>query len=265
MTRYALGITYHGGSFHGWQRQAAVATVQGAVESALAQVADHPVELAAAGRTDRGVHACGQVGAFSSDASRSLYQWRTAVNSLTPDGIGVDWVMRVADDFHPRFDATARRYLYVFADSASEAIPNPLSTGFTWPCVGLDADLMHQAVQALLGEHDFSGFRAAGCQSQTPMRRVHHARVLRFGPWVVLDIEANAFLLHMVRNIARGLVTTSESGEVDYMRAQLQSTDRTQLGPTAPPQGLYLYRVSYPQHDFPNPLPPPLLAAMVDL
>lgn len=261
MARYALGVTYNGGQFHGWQRQRGVPTVQGALENALNQVANHTVELSVAGRTDKGVHACGQVAAFTSLSERTPYQWRRAMNSLTPTDISVDWVVPVNDDFHPRFAATARRYLYLFA---TEPQANPLVDPFVWRCPKLDTHCMHVAAQALLGEQDFTSFRAAGCQSNTPWRRIHHANVLRHGPWIILDIEANAFLLHMVRNIARGLVEASHSGDEDFIGRLLAMKDRTRLGPTAPPQGLYLYAVSYPNANFATPSLPPLLADMAE-
>jgi len=250
MRHYAFGVTYHGAAFHGWQRQAEVDTVQGAVEQALSRVADHAVTVRVAGRTDAGVHATGQVAAFSSAAQRKPQDWLRGANALTPDSVRVDWVEPVDAAFHPRYSATARRYVYVFYDAGRN---HPLLQDQVWACRPLDADAMHRAAQVLIGEHDFTTFRAAGCQSLTPMRRVHRCDVLRRGEFVVMDIEANAFLLHMVRNIARGLHDVGCALRGHDLSALLASRDRTLLGATAPPDGLYLAGVSYPGFDLPDP------------
>lgn len=250
MPSYALGLSYDGSSLHGWQSQTDVPTVQGAVEQAISQVAAHPIRVRVAGRTDAGVHATGQVAAFHSDAQRSLHDWQRGLNALTPDDIRIDWVVPVAAAFHPRYSATARRYIYVYHDCGYR---HPLLGRRVWGCEALDADAMHRAAQQLVGEHDFSSFRAAGCQSLTPMRRVNRATVRRQGAFVTLEIEANAFLLHMVRNIAAGLFAVgARSQDLDLGRL-LAARDRSQLGPTAPPDGLYLVHVSYPEFSLPSP------------
>jgi tRNA pseudouridine38-40 synthase len=256
MHRLALGVTYHGGAFHGWQRQSNVATVQGALETAISKVANEPVTTLAAGRTDAGVHATGQVAVFSTSANRSLTQWLRGINSCVVQGIQVDWVRAVADEFHPRFDAVSRRYIYLFNDHAR----SPLTDGLVWNCDPLDAELMQRAGRDLLGEHDFSGFRAAGCQSSTPWRRINRCEVIRCGAYVALDIEANAFLLHMVRNIARSLHDAAVTGREDLPEEILLAQDRTRLGATAPPQGLYLVGAKYTQCVFPQGAIPPLVA-----
>jgi tRNA pseudouridine38-40 synthase len=248
MPHYAFGVTYHGVAFHGWQRQADVDTVQGALEQALSRVADHPVDVRVAGRTDAGVHATGQVAGFTSRAQRKPRDWLRGVNALTPKTVRVDWLQPVDAVFHPRYSATARRYVYVFHDAGAA---HPLLDGQVWACAPLDADAMHRAAQVLIGEHDFSSFRAAGCQSLTPMRRLHRCDVIRRGEFVVMDIEANAFLLHMVRNIARGLHDVGAGIAERDMASLLGLRDRTVLGATAPPGGLYLAAVSYPGFDFP--------------
>ncbi|MEM9621309.1 MAG: tRNA pseudouridine(38-40) synthase TruA [Pseudomonadota bacterium] len=247
---YAMGVTYDGAPFHGWQRQRNDVSVQGVLEDALSRVADHPVTIAAAGRTDTGVHATGQVISFRSGASRSLRDWQRGANALTPSAVSVDWVVAASADFHPRYSATARTYHYLFHDVSH---PDPLLAGRVWSTTGLDSDAMHRAAQQLLGEHDFSGFRAAGCQSLTPMRRINRCLVWRQGPLVVLEIEANAFLLHMVRNIARGLQDVGRHRDSGLIAAVLAGRDRTRLGATAPAQGLYLTRVSYPGFAIPPP------------
>lgn len=256
MTRIAIGVTYDGGSFHGWQRQPGLATVQGTLETAASRVADHPLRLSVAGRTDTGVHATGQVATFDSDAKRTVEDWLRGLNALTPHSLRVDWAVVVPDEFHPRYHAVARRYVYVFHDASR---PDPLLWGRVAPSTGLDADAMHRAAQQLIGEHDFSAFRGAGCQSLTPMRRVNHCLVVREGEFVAIDIEANAFLLHMVRNIAAALGDVGLTGRPERLLGHLSSGDRTRLGPTGAPQGLYLTHVSYPGQKFPPGRFPPFL------
>lgn len=255
MPQYAFGVTYCGTNFHGWQRQTQLPTVQGELERAISHVANVQTQISAAGRTDAGVHATGQVAAFHSDADRTLQNWQRGLNALTPDDILVDWVLNVDDHFHPRFSATARRYTYLFHDVGH---PHPLLSGRVWSCQKLDADRMHRHAQTLLGEHDFSSFRGAGCQSMTPFRRINRCEVIRRGDFVVLEIEANAFLLHMVRNIASVLHTIGRRISVDLVKL-LSFRDRTKSGPTAPPEGLYLVGVSYPDFDLPQPLEPAIL------
>ena len=258
LQHYALGITYDGAAFHGWQRQTDLPTVQGTLEQALSRVADHAVTVRVAGRTDAGVHATGQVAAFTSAADRSQRDWLRGVNALTPATLRVDWVQPIAAEFHPRYSASARRYVYLYHDAGNA---HPLLSNRVWSCGPLDADAMHRAAQVLLGEHDFSAFRAAGCQSLTPMRRVNRCDVLRRGEFVVMQIEANAFLLHMVRNIARGLhdVGALAAGSLPPgatpgdVAELLASRDRTRLGATAPPDGLYLAAVAYPEYSLPEP------------
>ncbi len=249
----ALGLSYEGSSFYGWQRQPDLPTIQGELEKALGQIANHPVDVRVAGRTDAGVHASGQIASFFSDARRSPADWLRGVNGLTPASISLDWVQAVPDTFHPRYSATARTYHYLFHDVPR---PEPALVGRVWSCQNLDGDLMHRGAQLLLGEHDFSGFRGAGCQSLTPMRRVNRCQVYRKQNFIVLEIEANAFLLHMVRNIARGLHDLGRHGDLAAFGQLLAGRDRTRLGATAPADGLYLTRVSYPGFDLPPSRPP---------
>ncbi len=249
MSNYAFGVTYDGADFYGWQRQPELPTVQGLLEAAVSQIANKPTNIFAAGRTDTGVHATGQVGAFSSDAIRSLYNWRQGMNALTPDSIHVDWVIAVDDKFHPRYSATARRYTYVFHDSGSN---HPLLLRRAWGCAALDADAMHRAAQVLVGDHDFSSFRGAGCQSLSPLRRVNHCVVTRRGGFVTLDIEANSFVLHMVRNVVSALHAVGTHTANMTLAQLLAATDRQQLGATAPASGLYLVSVAYPDYGFPK-------------
>ena len=261
MPHYAFGVSYIGTDFHGWQRQAELPTVQGALEHALAQVATTPTPIAAAGRTDSGVHATGQVCAFSAAVEREPATWHRALNALTDDRITIDWVRQVDPSFHPRFAATARRYVYLFN---SQARSQPFLDALTWACAPLDADAMHRAASRLLGEHDFSAVRAAGCQSSTPVRRVDRCAVTRQGDLVVLDISANAFLLHMVRNVAR-LLHDVGRGNLSDVQGLLEGRDRSLLGPTAPPQGLYLVGVEYGGGSLPRGRSPSLLSHLEGL
>lgn len=253
----ALSVEYDGGAFHGFQRQAGVYTVQGALEEAAAQVADEPVALAAAGRTDAGVHATGQVVSFHTRADRPERAWRAGISSLTPKALGVVCARVFRDAFHARFDALWRRYVYVFSDA--RARPVLLRGLVAWQAGGtpLDDQAMHDAGQALLGEHDFSSFRAAGCQSRSPWRRVHAIGVSRVGSNVAIDVTANAFLLRMVRNIAGALLAVGR-GELpaDALADLLRQRQRPAAPPTAPPQGLYLVGVGYRDQCFPLRLPP---------
>jgi len=254
---YAIGIEYDGTDFHGWQRQTDQNTVQGELEKALSQVADSEVLLFAAGRTDAGVHSMGQVASFYSESGRDLSQWLRGSNSLTPRSINLTWIVEVEDTFHARFSATARRYLYFFLDRKKEVHAGDLA----WSRQALDADLMHLHAQNLIGEHDFTSFRGAGCQADSPNRRINHCLVKRVGDLIVLDIEANAFLLHMVRNIASCLSQITEEMPSDYLIQVLNQKDRSKIGMTAPSSGLYFYKVEYPGYSFPLPRLPALLAS----
>ncbi|XOV81852.1 MAG: tRNA pseudouridine(38-40) synthase TruA [bacterium] len=250
MITHVFGVTYNGAPYNGWQRQLQQATVQGEIEAALARIANEPVTLSVAGRTDAGVHATGQVAAFSTNTKRPLHDWHRGLNALTSDNIHIDWIQLSPQTFHPRYSATARRYVYVYHDIGYS---HPHLPGQVWGCAPLDADAMHRAGQGLVGEHDFSSFRGAGCQSVTPLRRVNQLQVRRQGVFVLMEIEANAFLLHMVRNIARALHDVGRGAPSDSPVQWLQCRDRSVVGATAPPCGLYLTRVLYPGFDLPAP------------
>lgn len=246
MDHFALGVEYDGHVFHGFQVQKDRLTVQSALESALSQVANHPVKLVTAGRTDAGVHATAQVVSFSTEANRGLDAWVRGINSLTPDAISIIWVRKVDDEFSARFTALSRRYLYVWHRSDVEsALVRNLVTHTT---KNLDVDSMESAVKFLLGEQDFSSFRASGCQSRTAQRRVIDARVHRFADSVVLDICANAFLQHMVRNIAGSLFEVGVGNKLpEWIQSLLNLRDRKRAAATASPKGLYLVQVRYPE------------------
>lgn len=247
--RIALEVAYDGADFNGWQRQASprLPTVQGAVEAALSRVADHPVSLTCAGRTDAGVHATAQVVHFDAAKDRGPGAWLRGGNSLLPAGVRIQWAQAVDASFHARFSATARRYRYVILES--DVAPALLSRQVTHVRGQLDTDAMQRAAQSLPGERDFSAFRAAGCQSRTPFRYVSHLHVFRQGCFVVIDIAANAFLQHMVRNIAGALIAVGLGQRaVEWPGELLAGRDRRRGAATASPCGLYLVSVSYPEH-----------------
>ena len=257
-----LGVEYDGRCFHGLQSQAGVATVQDALEQAIARVGNQsPSEtrIVAAGRTDAGVHATQQVVSFAASAERTKDAWRLGIASLTPESLGVVWCRKAPSDFSARFDATWRRYVYVIQDGSPRPI---IARGVcAWAEQRLDDAAMQQAALPLIGEHDFSAFRAAACQSRSPWRCIHHLRVLRIGSFVVIDIQANAFVLRMVRNIAGTLLAVGRSTLPQDAPAELLAgRDRRQAPPTAPAQGLYLIDVGYPTIQT-TPRPPPLLAS----
>ena len=256
----ALGVEYDGGAFHGFQRQSHAASVQETLEQAIGRVADEPLRIVAAGRTDAGVHATQQVVSFDTKAKRSERAWCRGVSSLTPDAVQIVWAKALDPGFHARFDATARRYVYVFSDARQRpAIHRGLVAW--WRGKALDASAMHRAAQCLVGEHDFSAFRAAACQSKTPHRNIISVSVERINGYVAIDVVANAFLLHMVRNIAAALAFVGAGSlSAKGLRELLAHRNRSLAPPTAAPQGLYLVGVDYPQ--LPLPVrPPPLLSS----
>lgn len=256
----ALGVEYDGAAFSGFQLQRNAATVQGALEAALSRIAARPLRIAAAGRTDAGVHATGQVISFTSPAQRPLSAWSRGTNALTPPGVKVRWARQVDAAFHARYSAVARRYQYLFVEAD---YLSPLLLRRATPARRLDDEAMHRAAQALLGEHDFSSFRAAGCQSLSAHRCIHGISVRRAEQFVIIDVTANAFLLHMVRNLAGALRRVGEGQrEESWIGSVLEARDRTPIGPTAAPDGLYLVDVRYPDHALPLGEPPALLRAL---
>ena len=244
--RIALGIEYDGSDFAGWQLQVAgVRTVQGVVEQALSQVADHPVRVICAGRTDTGVHATAQVVHFDTRAERSVRSWVYGANANLPTSVSVRWAQPVSDDFHARFSAIRRRYRYVILNR--QIRPTFLDARVAWEYRSLDETLMRQAARDLVGEHDFSAYRAVACQAKSPVRSLYELTVARDRDLVILDVEANAFLHHMVRNIAGVLMDIGAGKQAPgWAREVLESRDRTLGGITAQPYGLYLTGVGYP-------------------
>lgn len=254
MSRWAARVEYQGGAYSGWQRLGHLKSVQGELERALAVVADHSLEVTAAGRTDAGVHGLGQVIHFDSEAPRSAYAWTLGGNVHLPDDIALRWVQPVAAHFHARHKALARRYRYVFLNDRARSALLAGRVSF-WPR-HLDEFAMHEAAQQLLGERDFSAFRDSECQSPTPFRNVSSIRVWRHGQFVVIDIRANAFLHHMVRNIAGTLAEVGQGKQpVTWVAEVLEGRVRARAGMTAPADGLYFVGPEYPP-EFGLPPPP---------
>ncbi|RKS66518.1 tRNA pseudouridine38-40 synthase [Photorhabdus asymbiotica] len=259
--KIALGIEYDGSQYYGWQRQQEVKSIQGCLEQALSKVADEPISVFCAGRTDAGVHATGQVVHFETSAQRKDAAWTMGVNAHLPADIAVRWVKTVDEDFHARFSATARRYRYIIFNHRYR--PAVLASGVTHFYYPLDEKRMHQAAQYLLGENDFTSFRAVQCQSKTPWRNVMHINVNRYGHYVVIDIKANAFVHHMVRNIAGSLMEIGcGNQDINWMARLLALKDRTKAAATAKSAGLYLVAVDYPeQFNLPESVMGPLFLA----
>ncbi len=251
--RLAIEIEYDGSGFCGWQRQRGARSVQECVEQALSRVADHAVTVICAGRTDAGVHACAQVAHFDTHAQRSLRSWILGANSHLPPDVAVRRAQRVADDFHARFDARSRSYRYVILNHMTRPALNRARV--CWQHRPLDAPRMHAAARCLIGEHDFSSFRAVACQARHARRSVYQLSVARQDEQVIINIRANAFLHHMVRNIAGVLISIGAGDKPPLWAAEvLAAQDRRLGGVTAPAQGLYLIGVDYgPEYSFPLP------------
>lgn len=246
MLRYALGIEYDGSRYAGWQWQPNVPSVQAALQAALSEVANHPVEVTCGGRTDAGVHARGQVVHFDSPSLREVRGWALGANTHLPRDIAVLWVHGVDADFNARYSALSRRYSYLILNRNCR--PGLDHDRVCWIHQPLDEVAMHEAGQALVGQHDFSAFRAAECQSNTPIRRVERLEVSRRGEWLRIDVEANAFLHHMVRNIAGTLIEVGRERQPrEWVEHVLHSRDRRAAGFTAPAAGLTLLEIRYPE------------------
>lgn len=259
--RIALGLEYDGASFCGWQSQPGGCGVQDHLEAALTRFADAPIAVVAAGRTDAGVHAVGQVVHFDTDAARTWEGWVRGPNAHLDRAVRVVWAQQVPDDFHARFSARARAYRYLLADQP--VAPAIGRTQVGWFHQRLDADAMQTAAQVLVGEHDFSAFRDAQCQAKSPVRHLTEIGVRRQGELIHITVQANAFLHHMVRNIVGCLVYVGAGREPgSWVEAVLQGRDRRLAAPTFAPEGLYLERVDYdPSLGLPAAPSHPLLSA----
>jgi len=257
MMRISLGISYDGSDFHGWQtQQEDLRTVQVCVEQALSRVANHPVTVVVAGRTDAGVHAVEQVVHFDTSAQRPLRAWVFGTNQYLPQDVAIFWAKEVPKSFHARFSAISRRYRYVIYSSAIRPVLERARV--TWDYRKFDLEAMSTAASFLEGTHDFSSYRALRCQAKSPIRTLHRLEVTqendRLGQKITIEAVANAFLHHMVRNLA-GVLMTIGAGEKppEWAREVLEQRDRAKGGVTAPPEGLYLVQVQYPDLDSTEP------------
>jgi len=243
--RVAAIVEYEGTHFFGWQLQVGARTVQGEVERVFSKIANEPVRVITAGRTDTGVHASCQVIHFDTEVERSNYSWFRGANTLLPDDVALRWIDKVADDFHARFSATGRWYRYVILNRPSR--PALLSGRVTHEYRPLDVEAMQHGANFLVGKHDFSSYRTVHCQAKSPVREMRHLSVTRKGDFIYIEAYADAFLHHMVRNLA-GVLMTIGTGEREPLWAHevLEARDRTLGGVTARPDGLYLTRIEYP-------------------
>lgn len=244
--RIAIGIEYDGSNYHGWQRQKDHQTIQSVVEKAVSQVANEPVSIVCAGRTDSGVHALEQVAHFDSEAKRDTQAWLMGTNAYLPEDIRIIWAKKLNADFHARTSAIARFYRYTILNrSVASAL---LKKQVTWHPRPLDVHKMQEAANFLIGSHDFSSFRAQACQSRSPFRTMYFINVQRKGDTINIVVSANAFLHHMVRNIAGVLIDVGNGkNEPEWVAEILAMRNRKDAGVTAPPYGLYLGSIFYPE------------------
>ncbi len=245
MQRYAIGIQYLGTAYHGWQRQNnKIPTVQAVLEAAVSQVANEPVELVAAGRTDKGVHAFEQVAHFDTNAVRDPHNWLRGINALVPNDVSVSWVHPVSQSFHARFSAQRRTYRYFL--SCGVVSPALLMNRAAWVYGDLALAPMQQAARYLVGRHDFSAFRAADCQAHSPVKTLERLSVEQTGNLFVFEAQADGFLMHMVRNLVGVLLAVGKKEyPPEWARQVLQRRDRRHRGVAMPPQGLYMAAVEY--------------------
>ncbi len=246
MFNIVLHVEYNGSAYHGFQRQKTLPTIQLCLEQALSHVADQPITVYSAGRTDAGVHATGQVIHFNAPVERDLRAWSIGINQYLPSDIAIRNVTPMPDDFHARYSAVSRTYRYVINNHALRyGLWNSLTTHYP---MNLDVDLMQQGANFLLGEHDFSAFRGGDCQAKSPIRTVEFCRITRHQDFIFIDIQANAFLHHMVRNIVGSLVAIGKGLESpEWIKEVIAGKDRREAAMMMPAQGLYLVGVKYPE------------------
>ncbi|UAJ65251.1 tRNA pseudouridine(38-40) synthase TruA [Candidatus Schneideria nysicola] len=243
----ALGIEYNGNTYCGWQKQNNKLSIQACIEKAISTIANESITISCAGRTDAKVHAIGQVIHFETYSNRKISAWIRGVNTYLPKDIAVVWVKEVSPYFHARFSAVARRYLYIIYNKKIRSAI--FSNQFAYYPFFLKEKIMEKAGQCLLGENDFSAFRSAKCQSNTPYRNIFHIRINRNGGYIIIDIKANSFLYHMVCNIIGCLIEIGSGKKPEsYIAKILYSKKRPMDAIPAYPEGLYLFEVDYPAH-----------------
>lgn len=249
--KFALGIEYNGHHYHGWQSQQGLITIQGCLEEALSKIADERITTLCAGRTDAGVHATGQVVHFETKVERNNRAWLLGTNTHLPPAIAVRWVMPVEDSFHARHSALSRIYRYIIYNHTTK--PALLTSRVAWNYDILNIATMEHASRYLIGELDFTSFRSSECESKSPMRNLTKITINRWDDYIVIDIEANAFLHHMVRNIVGSLMHIGAGfAEPEWLQEVLLAKDRRKAAETASASGLYLTKVKYPD-DFKIP------------
>ena len=242
--RIALGVEYDGSQFFGWQRQIDGNTIQQNLEQAISKVADTEIIVQAAGRTDAGVHATEQILHFDYECQRDMKAWVMGVNTHLPHAISVLWAQEMQDDFHARFAAESRRYRYIILNRNTR--PALMHKKVTWVFHDLNVANMQQAALSLVGRHDFTSYRALACQAKSPLRTVHQIKLVQRNQFILMDIHADGFLHHMVRNIAGVLISIGKGEqEISWSKKVLQQKDRSLGGVTAPAGGLYLVKVHY--------------------
>ncbi|CAL4320688.1 tRNA pseudouridine synthase A [Buchnera aphidicola (Eriosoma grossulariae)] len=252
LIKFALCIEYNGNNYHGWQKQKNIVSIQEKIELALSLVANHQVRVTCSGRTDAGVHSIGQVIHFETYAIRKEISWLLGVNSYLPNDIVILWIKQVPMYFHARYCAFSRVYRYLIYNRSFRSAIFINSMHYIFH--NLDIEKMHLGGQYLLGEHDFSAFRSTGCQSSTAFRNIRKLNVMKNNFLVIIDIEANSFLYHMVRNIVGTLIEIGlKKKKKSWMKKLLKSKNRHLCGPTVQARGLYLLQVKYPSYfDLPS-------------
>jgi tRNA pseudouridine38-40 synthase len=247
MPRIALGIAYDGSAWHGWQTQPDGRTVQDTLESALADFLARPTSTICAGRTDTGVHALGQVVHLDTPVDRRMESWVRGLNALLPSSIAVQWAKETSDDFHARFSAVSRTYIYLVRNSRVRSPLQHARVG--WVHRSLDLAQMRLASTYLIGEYDFSAFRSSQCQAASPVRTVQELDIVQRGEYFLFKFKANAFLHHMVRNLMGALLYVGQGKHgPEWVAGLLRQGDRKLAAPTFSPDGLYLVRADYPAH-----------------
>ncbi|VFP79146.1 tRNA pseudouridine(38-40) synthase TruA [Buchnera aphidicola] len=245
--KFVFGVEYDGSMYYGWQKQRSVLTLQECVESAFSKIANHQVDIVCAGRTDRGVHAIKQIAHFSTNTIRSNTVWLKGVNSLLPYDIKILWIKEISSNFNARFSALSRSYRYIILNKNRQS--SFMTKYYFYVKDILDIQKMQYSSSFLLGQHDFTSFKSSGCQSLSSNRKIISLLVYNINDFVIIDITANSFLYHMVRNIVGCLVSIGLSKHsADWTKIVLYNKDINKIYSTVPPHGLYFLSASYPNY-----------------